>query len=212
MPAGRRLLSERPEGSMSISADVRKYVYLEEQVVRQNDVVLESPVSRIAIGAVFENPLAGQGAATDLAPLIAISEELGTLLTERALDRLGNAAALRAYGKAALVGTDGDLEHGAALIHPRLGMAMRTTLRRGKVLIPGNAKVAAAGSSIDLLYGPLDEGWDLDAMDTLTVSVQDAPRPTEVLLLIGYATGPRPNARSKGPRQAEVDALLASFG
>jgi hypothetical protein len=196
---------------MSSSVDVRKYVYVEEQVVRQNDVVLESPASRIAVGAVFENPLAGQSAAADLAPLIAISEELGTLLTERALDRLGNAATLRAYGKAALVGTAGDLEHGAALIHPRLGMAMRTTLRRGKVLIPGNAKVAAAGSSIDLIYGPLDEGWDLDAMDTLTVSVQDAPRPTEVLLLIGYATGPRPNARSKGPQQAEVDALLASF-
>lgn len=196
---------------MSSSVDVRKFVHVEEQVVRQNDVVLESPVSRIALGAVFENPLAGQGAAADLAPLIAISEELGKLLTERALDRLGNAATLRAYGKAALVGTDGDLEHGAALIHPRLGMAMRATLRRGRVLIPGNAKVGSAGASIDLIYGPLDEGWDLDAMDTLTVSVQDAPRRNEVLLLIGYATGPRPNARSKGPQQAEVDALLASF-
>jgi hypothetical protein len=196
---------------VSSRADVRKYVYVEEQVVRQNDVVIEPPVSRVAIGAVFENPLAGQGAATDLAPLIAISEELGTLLTERALDRLGSASTLRAYGKAALVGTDGDLEHGAALIHPRLGMAMRATLRRGRVLIPGNAKVASAGASIDLIYGPLDEGWDLDAMDTLTVSIQDAPRPTEVLLLIGFATGPRPNARSKGPQQAEVDALLSSF-
>src|SRR5918998_4162873 len=134
---GRRKF-QRPEGiSMSSSVDVRKYVYVEEQVVRQNDVVLESPVSRIALGAVFENPLAGQGAAADLAPLIAISEELGKLLTERALDRLGNAATLRAYGKAALVGTDGDLEHGAALIHPRLGMAMRATLRRGRVVIPG---------------------------------------------------------------------------
>jgi 5-deoxy-D-glucuronate isomerase len=88
---------------------------------------------------------------------------------------------------------------------------MRATLRRGRVLIPGNAKIGAAGTPIDVVFGPLEESWDLDAMDTLTVAVADAPRPDELLLLVGYTTGPRPNARSKGPTQAEVDALLASF-
>jgi len=196
---------------MPASLNVRKYLYVEEEVVRQNDATITPAVRRAAVGAVFTNPLAGRSSSSGLEPLIDISKQLGQELTTRALERLGGAADLRAYGKAALVGTGGDLEHGAAMIHPQLGMAMRATLRRGKVLIPGNAKVGAAGSQIDLIYGPLDEGWDLDAMDTLTVTVADAPHSEEILLLIGYATGPRPNARSKGPQQDEVNALIASF-
>jgi hypothetical protein len=90
-------------------------------------------------------------------------------------------------------------------------MAMRRTLRRGRVIIPGNAKVAAAGTAFDLILGPMDAGWDLDAVDTMPLQVADAPRPDEILVVIGYATGPRPNARSKGPDQAEVDALIATF-
>jgi len=166
---------------------------------------------RIVVGAVAPNPLAGESGLTDIAALVGMSEVLGEVLTRRALERIGDPSSIRAYGKAALIGMNGDLEHGAALIHPRLGMAMRATLRRGKVLIPGNAKVGVAGAPIDLVFGPLDEAWDLDAADTLTVSVPDAPRPGEVLLLVGYTTGARPNARSKGPSQADVDALIASF-
>ena len=97
------------------------------------------------------------------------------------------------------------------MIHARIGMAMRSTIQRGRVLIPGNAKVVAPGSSIDMIFGPIDEGWDLDAMDTMPVTVADGPRADEIVLLVGYATGPRPNARSKGPAQEDVDALLATF-
>ena len=63
------------------------------------------------------------------------------------------------YTKAALVGTGGDLEHGAAMIHPRLGMAMRRAIKRGRVIIPGHAKVGPPGTTVDLIYGPLDDGW-----------------------------------------------------
>jgi hypothetical protein len=97
------------------------------------------------------------------------------------------------------------------MIHPRLGMAMRRTIRRGRVIIPGHAKVGPPGTTVDLLYGPLDQGWDLDAFDSTPVLVHDAPRPYEILLWIGYGTGPRVNARCRGPDQGEVDALLASF-
>jgi hypothetical protein len=97
------------------------------------------------------------------------------------------------------------------MIHPRLGMAMRRAIKRGRVIIPGHAKVGPPGTSVDLLYGPLDEGWDLDAFDSTPVLIHDAPRPHEIVLWIGYATGPRANARCKGPDQKEVDALLASF-
>lgn len=190
---------------------VRKFVYAEEEIWVEGRGEMRQPLRRSATGAVFQNPLAAAPGG-ELGELVTLSEKLGAELTRRALNRMGCAAAdLRAYGKAVVVGTNGDLEHGAALIHPRLGMAMRSTLRRGKVLIPGNAKVATAGTSIDVLFGPLEEGWDLDAMDTMPFRVEDSPRPDEILLLVAYATGPRPNARSKGPAQDEVDALLATF-
>ena len=196
---------------MAGQVGVRKFVQFEEEIHAESGLPVSPPLTRVVVGAVAANPLAGEPAPTDIAPLVTLSEALGEQLTTRALDRIGDPAGIRAYGKAALIGTSGDPEHGAALIHPRLGMAMRATLRRGRVLIPGNAKIGPAGTSIDLVVGPLEATWDLDAVDTITVAVPDAPRPDELLLLIGYTTGERPNARSKGPEQAEVDALLASF-
>ena len=191
---------------------IRKTVTLVEEINSEYGALAHPPLRRVAIGAVFDNPLAGQAAGADLKPLIDYSLELGASLTRTALATLGaSPAELRAYTKAALVGTSGDLEHGAAMIHPKLGMAMRRAIRRGRVIIPGHAKVGPAGTSVDLLYGPLDEGWDLDAFDSTPVAIHDAPRPHEIVLWIGYATGPRVNARCKGPDQKEVDELVASF-
>jgi hypothetical protein len=192
--------------------DIRKTVTVVEEITREYGARAEQPLRRVAVGAVFNNPLAGEPAGADLKPLIDYSLELGVTLTEMALAALGaGRAQLRSYTKAAVVGIGGDLEHGAAMIHPRLGMAMRRTIRRGRVIIPGHAKVGPPGTTVDLLYGPLDQGWDLDAVDSTPVLVHDAPRPREIVLWIGYATGPRVNARSRGPDQSEVDALLASF-
>jgi hypothetical protein len=191
--------------------DMRKTVTLIEEIRSENGVTADPPLRRVAIAAVFRNPLAGKAAA-DLTPLIDCTLELGASLTRAALAALGaGPAELRSYTKAALVGIDGDLEHGAAMIHPRLGMAMRRAIRRGRVIIPGHAKVGPPGTSVDLIYGPIDEGWDLDAFDSTPVHIHDAPRPNEIVLWIGYAAGPRVNARCKGPDQKEVDALIASF-
>jgi hypothetical protein len=192
--------------------DMRKTVTLVEEIKSEYGTPAREPLRRVAIAAVFTNPLAGAAAGVDLKPLIDYSLELGAALTAKALATLGaSPVALRAYTKAALVGIGGDLEHGAAMIHPQLGMAMRRAIRRGRVIIPGHAKVGPPGTTIDLLYGPIDEGWDLDAFDSTPVLIHDAPRPDEIVLWIGYALGPRVNARSKGPDQKEVDALIASF-
>src|ERR1700751_2263820 len=113
---------------------IRKTVTLVEEINSEYGAHASPPLRRVAIGAVFENPLAGKAAGADLKPLIDYSLELGTSLTEAALAVLGaSPAQLRAYTKAALVGLDGDLEHGAAMIHPGLGMAMRRAIRRGRV-------------------------------------------------------------------------------
>ena len=192
--------------------DVRKTVTVVEEIASEYGARANPPLRRVAIAAVFKNPLAGKAAGADLKPLIDGSLELGVSLTKTALSALGsNPAQLRSYTKAALVGIAGDLEHGAAMIHPRLGMAMRRTIKRGRVIIPGHAKVGPPGTTVDLLYGPLDEGWDLDAFDSTPVLIHDAPRPDEIVLWIGYATGPRVNARCKGPDQKDVDALIATF-
>src|SRR5215831_11610070 len=174
--------------------EIRKTVTFVEEINTEYGARANPPLRRVATAAVFKNPLAGKSAGADLAPLIDYSLELGI-----------------SYTKAALVGTGGDLEHGAAMIHPRLGMAMRRTIKRGRIIIPGHAKVGPPGTSVDLLYGPLDEGWDLDAFDSTPVLIHDAPRPDEIVLWVGYALGPRVNARCKGPDQKEVDALMASF-
>jgi hypothetical protein len=192
--------------------ELRKTVTVVEEINAEYGARANPALRRVATAGVLKNPLAGKSAGADLAPLIEYSLELGVSLTKIALAALGGSPAqLRAYTKAALVGIGGDLEHGAAMIHPRLGMAMRRTIKRGRIIIPGHAKVGPPGTSVDLLYGPLDDGWDLDAFDSTPVLIHDAPRPDEIVLWVGYALGPRVNARSKGPDQKEVDALIASF-
>src|SRR5260370_11275484 len=146
---------------------IRKAVTLVEEINSEYGAPASPPLRRVAIAAVFENPLAGKATGADLKPLIEYSLELGASLTKTALATLGaSPAQLRAYTKAALVGIGGDLEHGAAMIHRRLGMAMRRAIKRGRVIIPGHAKVGPPGTTVDLIYGPLDEGWDLDAFDS----------------------------------------------
>src|SRR5688500_14638601 len=125
--------------------ELRKTMVFYEEINSEYGAPVNPPSRRVALGAVFRNPLAGKPAGADLAPLITLSLELGESLTKRAMSLLGDVR-LRSYTKGALVGTTGDLEHGAALIHPRCGMAMRKTIRRGRVLIPGYAKVGAAGT------------------------------------------------------------------
>src|SRR5262249_54645303 len=118
---------------------IRKTVTLIEEINNEYKARANAPLRRVAIAAVFENPLPGKAAGAALKPLIDYSVDLWASLTKAALAMLGaSAAQLRAYTKAALVGINGDLEHGAAMIHPRLGMAMRRAIKRGRVIIPGH--------------------------------------------------------------------------
>jgi hypothetical protein len=200
---------------MDASVLIRKFVHFEEEIRTDYGRPVSPPLRRVVQGVVISNPCltpAGTADLADLSDLVDVSAQLGVELTRRALGRLGDADGIRAYAKAVVVGSAGDKEHGAAMNHSRLGMAMRETIRRGRVLIPGNAKVGPPGTQIDVCFGPVDEGWDLDAMDTMTVSVADAPYSDEILLMVAYACGPRANARVQGPSQADVDQLLVSAG
>jgi hypothetical protein len=101
-----------------------------------------------------------------------------------------------AYGKGAIVGVAGEMEHGGACIHPMLGKPMRAAIGGGKSVIPSNVKVAAMGASLDLPIGHKDDPWSFDHFDTITVAVADAPRPDEIVVMIALADGGRPRPRA----------------
>ena len=113
------------------------------------------------------------------------------------------------YGKGALVGVDGEMEHGGACVHPMLGKPMRAAIGGGKAVISSNVKVVAAGASLDVPLRHKDDSWSFPHFDTITVSVAEAPRPNEILVVMAIADGgrlqtdaalsPSGKARSPGP-------------
>ena len=185
----------------------RQVTVISQDVLREGGRELATPCRRVAACGVLRNPHAGQPPIDDFADLVELSFRAGEALTARALAAL-EPLDPRGYGKAALVGLAGDLEHGAGMIHVRLGLAMRQGAGGGPALIPGNAKVGAPGSTIDIVFGGLEDGWDYDAIDTMTISLPDAPRPDEILLVVAFLGGTRPNARLKGAAQAQVEELV----
>jgi hypothetical protein len=157
------------------------------------------PVCRVAVLAVFLNPLAGRFEA-DLTPLFEIGAELGEQLAKQAVAQLNGPPI--AYGKAAIVGVAGDMEHGGAVIHPRLGAPMRAAADGGLSVIPSNVKIGSAGASIDMPLGHKDNPWSFDHFDTMTLCVPDGPRPEEIVMCLAYADGGRPIPRcGRGPVQ-----------
>ena len=177
--------------------DIRKTVIIKETIEADGAGKACDPITRVAALAVIKNPFAGQFV-EDLSPLFDYGGQLGERLMNDAVKMLGGPPV--SYGKAAIVGTDGDLEHGGAMIHPKLGKPMREAVGGGKALIPSNAKIAAAGVPIDLPLGHKDEAWSFDHFDTMTVMVADAPRSDEIVLCMAVADGGRPHPRvGSGP-------------
>jgi len=172
--------------------DIRRLVTLRDTVHHEGGLPALTPVTRAAACAVIRNPLAGFPH-DDLSDLVPLGAELGALLVREAQALLPKPALL--YGKAAIVGVDGDLEHAAAILHPRMGRPMREALGGGKAIIPSNVKVAAAGAAIDVPLGNKDDVWVFDHIDTLTMTVPDAPRPAEIVVIVALADGGRPRPR-----------------
>ncbi len=172
--------------------NIRKTVVIQEVVHGEGGGNCTTPVTRIAGIGIIENPFAGQFV-DDLSELFAFGEELGQRLMEAMLPQLVNPVI--SYGKAAIVGIGGDLEHGHAMIHPKLGKAMRDPIGGGQALIPSAAKVAATGACIDIPLGHKDDAWSFDHFDAMTVSVADAPRATEIMMAIAISDGGRPVPR-----------------
>lgn len=177
--------------------DIRKTMMIKETIEADGVGKACDPIVRVAAVAVIQNPFAGRFV-EDLSSLFDIGGQLGEKLMADAVNMLGGQPV--SYGKAAIVGVAGDMEHGGALLHPKLGKPMRAAVGGGEALIPSNAKVAAAGVPIDLPLGHKDEAWSFDHFDTMTLMVADAPRPDEIVVCMAVSDGPRPHPRvGSGP-------------
>ncbi|MEP0944681.1 MAG: amino acid synthesis family protein [Rhizobiaceae bacterium] len=171
---------------------IRKTVFIVETIHSDETGKPCEPITRVALLAVIKNPAAGRYV-DDLSELFDAGGKLGDQLMDQAVGHLAKPPV--SYGKAAIVGSNGDLEHGGAMIHPKLGKPMRAAVGGGAALIPSNAKVGAIGASIDLPLGHKDEAWSFPHFDTMTVMVGDAPRADEIVMCMGVADGARPHPR-----------------
>ena len=179
--------------------EIRKYTTIKESIRSETYGQSAGRIDRVASIAVFNNPFSGDFV-DDLSLLFELGERIGLELSEEAV-RLLHGAPI-SYGKAAVVGSAGDFEHGAALIHPRLGKSLRTAVQGGEAIIPSNVKVGSIGTEIDVPLGHKDQVWSFDHFDTMTVAVPDAPRSNELLLIVVVADGGRMLARA-GRKPAE---------
>jgi hypothetical protein len=187
-----------------MSAKIRKIVTVVEETRQEGGRDIVPPTRRAAAVAVIENPFAGQYV-EDLAPLIAIGEELGALLTERAVAALGiEGAKAHSYGKAAAVGENGELEHAAALLHPKMGTPVRKVLGKGAALIPSSKKRGGPGVALDIPLGHKDAAFVRSHFDGMEVRINDAPRANEIMVAVAVTDSGRPLPRVGGLTVAEI--------
>jgi hypothetical protein len=184
--------------------EIRKLVTIVEETVMEMGKSLPKPTRKAAAVAVIRNPFAGKYH-EDLQELIDMGEELGCRLGSRARDALGiKPEEAESYGKGAIVGVDGEIEHAAAILHPKLGKPFRDVLGGGKALIPSANKMGAAGTTMDVPLGYKDAAFVRSHFDAMTVCVHDAPRPDEIVVALVVSDSGRPLPRIGGLRKEEA--------
>jgi len=181
-----------------MKARIRKLATFVEETRSEMGRAIEPPTRRAAAVAVIENPCAGKYV-EDLSELMEIGEELGELLTQRAVAALGIApTAAESYGKAAAVGENGEIEHAAAILHPKLGTPVRRVLGKGAAIIPSSKKRGGMGVALDIPLGHKDAAFVRSHFDGMEVRINDAPRANEILVAVAVTDSGRPLARVGG--------------
>jgi hypothetical protein len=181
-----------------MTASIRRISTIVEETHSEMGVKLDAPVRKAAAIAVIANPYAGRYV-EDLTVLIDLGAELGDLLGRRCLAAMGiPGSAVESYGKAALVGEDGELEHAAALLHPSLGKPLRDVLGGGAALIPSSKKRGGPGRPFDIPLGHKDAAFVRSHFDGMEASISDAPQPDEIVVAVAMAVGGRPLPRVGG--------------
>ena len=190
-----------------MKAKIRKIMTVVDETLTEQGQSISPPIRRAAAIAVIANPFAGKFQ-EDLSELIDIGEELGQLLAERAVAALGvSGSNVESYGKAAAVGENGELEHAAALLHPKLGAPFRKVLGKGAALIPSSKKRGGMGVALDIPLGHKDAAFVRSHFDGMEVRVSDAPRANEIVIAVAVTTGGRPLPRVGGLQVSEIKGV-----
>lgn len=187
-----------------MKAKIRKLVVQVEEVRAEMGRPVEPAARRALAMAVIQNPFAGSYV-EDLGELIDIGEELGGLLGERCVSALGiEPERAESYGKAAIVGEAGELEHAAAILHPKLGAPLRRAVEKGAALVPSAKKIGTLGTTIDVPLGHKDAAYVRSHFDAMEARLNDAPRRDEILVAVAVTDSGRPLARVGGLQKNEI--------
>lgn len=186
-------------------ADIRKLTTVVEETRREGSRKVDQPTRKAAALAVIANPFAGRYE-EDLSLLIEIGAELGALLGQHAVAALGVAPfEIESYGKAAAVGERGELEHAAALLHPKMGNPLRLAVKQGAALVPSAKKRGGPGLTLDVPLGHKDAAYVRSHFDAMEVRIGDAPGADEILVAIAVADSGRPLPRVGGLTKDEIE-------
>lgn len=185
-------------------AKIRKIIVQVDEINMEMGRPVSPPTRKALAMAVIENPFAGRYA-ENLDELVAIGEELGALLGQRCVEALGiEPGQAQSYGKAAIVGEAGELEHAAAILHPKLGAPLRLAVEKGAALVPSSKKRGGLGTAIDVPLGHKDAAFVRSHFDAMEARVADAPRANEIVVAVVVTDSGRPLARVGGLQAHEI--------
>jgi hypothetical protein len=187
-----------------MKAQIRKIIVQVDEVLQEGGQPVNPPTRRALAMAVIANPYAG-AYSDPLDQLIDIGEELGGLLGERCVQALGiTPEQAHSYGKAAIVGEGGELEHAAAILHPKLGAPLRKAVGKGAALVPSAKKQGGLGTAIDVPLGHKDAAFVRSHFDAMEARVSDAPRANEIVVAVVVTDSGRPHPRIGGLQVHEI--------
>ncbi|MGC1503635.1 MAG: amino acid synthesis family protein [Sulfitobacter sp.] len=188
-----------------MTAKIRKIAVNVEETHLEMGRAISPPTRKAVAVAVIENPFAGSYT-EDLTLLMDIGAELGALLGKRCVDALGiSPQDAESYGKSAMVGENGELEHAAAILHPKLGAPLRLAVEKGAALVASSKKMGSPGQVLDVPLGHKDAAYVRSHFDGIEVQLNDAPRANEIMVAVAVTDSGRPLPRVGGLTHADAE-------
>ena len=175
---------------------VRRIVIQIEEIHNEIGKTVDPPTRKATVAAIIKNPYAGKYV-ENLEPLYDFGAEIGGILAKKAVVTMDvEPAAIVSYGKGAIVGLDGEIEHAAAILHPRFGKPVSEAVEKGDDIIPSTKKTGGPGAVLVMPLTNKNSIWSFDHMDATEISLPDAPREDEIVVALAVADSGRPLART----------------
>ena len=175
---------------------IRRIVIQIEEIHNEIGKTVEPPARKGTVAAIIKNPFSGKYV-ENLEPLYDLGAEIGGMLAKKAVSAMNvQPSEIVSYGKGAIVGLDGEIEHAAAIMHPRFGKPVREAVEKGDDIIPSTKKIGGPGSVLVMPITNKDSIWSFDHMDATEISLPDAPREDEIVIALAVADSGRPLART----------------